>query len=283
MHRSFPEKSGQAVRPEDSSGWHTNNVNKPGKITIYDKKSNAELIGVKFSGKILEFHYGNILDNITELLYEEQSLIIYKDFNFDGVKDFALQDGFNGNYSSATYRIFLANKGQFILNKDFTELSQYNFGMFEVDYEKKILKTFIKDGCCWHEYSEYIVENNVPEVAAIITEDATKDDEYVYITEKRLVDGKWITKERKELIKDYYKEDEWRIKNGSRIQELIFYRFNSVQNGNKIFIFPQYIMVSRRLRSERSRDHYLIYQKMKNSLWYCDYFFFLFSSWTSWP
>jgi hypothetical protein len=124
------------------------------------------------------------------------------------VKDFALQDGFNGNYSSATYRIFLANKGQFILNKDFTELSQYNFGMFEVDYEKKILKTFIKDGCCWHEYSEYIVENNVPEVAAIITEDATKDDEYVYITEKRLVDGKWITKERKELIKDYYKEDE---------------------------------------------------------------------------
>ena len=186
----------------------TNNIDKPGKITIYDKKSNAELIGVKFSGKILEFHYGNILDNITELLYEEQSLIIYKDFNFDGVKDFALQDGFKGNYSSATYRIFLANKGQFILNKDFTELSQYNFGMFEVDYEKKILKTFIKDGCCWHEYSEYIVENNVPEVAAIITEDATKDDEYVYITEKRLVDGKWITKERKELIKDYYKEDE---------------------------------------------------------------------------
>ena len=182
----------------------TNNIDKPWKITIYDKKSNAELIGVTFSGRILESHYGNILDNITELLYEEQSLIIYKDFNFDGVNDFAVLYGFESGYSTGSYKVYLAEDGKFVLNEEFTKLASENLGMFQVDKEKKIIRTEIKDGCCWREYSEYTVENNLPKLVTVITEDETKESDYIYITEKRLVDGKWITKERKELIKDYY-------------------------------------------------------------------------------
>ena len=186
----------------------TNDYDKPGVITVYDKKSNAKLIGVEFKGIILELHYGKILCNNSEMPYIKQSFIIYQDFNFDGVKDFALLDGFNGCYSLPSYQVFLANNGQFVLNKDFTDLAQNNCGMFAVNYEKKTIKTFKKDGDCWIEYSEYIIENNVPKLISVITEDLATDDAYVYITTQKLVGEKWKKTRRRIKIEDYYKEKE---------------------------------------------------------------------------
>lgn len=43
--------------------------------------------------------------------------------------------------------------------------------MFQVDYTEKKISTMTKSGCCWHEFSEFIVENNKPKAVRIITKE----------------------------------------------------------------------------------------------------------------
>jgi len=185
---------------------NSNNTENPGWIAIYDNNSNEELIRVESEGINLDLNDEKTIENNNILPYNEQSLIIYEDFNFDGVEDFAIQDSHHGGYGSPTYRIYISEDNKFVYNEKFTELGQDYLGMFNVDHEKKIISTMQKSGCCYHEYSDFIVENNVPKVISIITEDATKEDEYVYITTEKYIDGNWTTTTRKEKIKDYYKE-----------------------------------------------------------------------------
>src|SRR5262245_33092173 len=90
---------------------------KKGWIAIYDKRTNKELIKV-FSDKIsLDLHEGKIKANILELPYGEQSLIIYDDFNFDEIKDFAIRDEQISCYGGPSFNVFLFQNGGFILNQ----------------------------------------------------------------------------------------------------------------------------------------------------------------------
>ena len=148
-----------------SKGW----------IGIFEKKTNRQLIKV-----VLEEISNNDTDedgkqkaNVKELPYGEQSHIIYDDFNFDGVKDFAIMDGQNSCYGGPSFQIYLAGKGknQFVLNPDFTRLAQDYCGMFDIDSEKKIISTVVKSGCCWHEFSEFIVIGNKPRAIKIVEEE----------------------------------------------------------------------------------------------------------------
>ena len=80
------------------------------------------------------------------------------------------------------------------MSEPFSELGQ-KLGMFEVDKQKKVLRTFDKSGCCWHVTEEYSVVNNRPVKVFVEEEDATIPDETkVKITTKMLVNGKWQTK-----------------------------------------------------------------------------------------
>jgi len=45
--------------------------------------------------------------------------------------------------------------------------------MFEVDPKGKRIHTMTKSGCCWHQVSEYIVENNNPKAISIVEDDQT--------------------------------------------------------------------------------------------------------------
>ena len=184
----------------------TSDFFKIGWISIYDKKSNSELIKVESEAIVLEMQNGKLKVNANEFPYGEEDVIIYDDFNFDGVKDFAISDSHSGGYGMPTYKIYLSEGNKFVYNEKFTELGQDYLGMFYVDHEKKIIHTEQKSGCCYHEDSEFIVEKNAPKLILLVIEDATKGDDYVYVTTKKLVDGKWIKTEKKEKIKDYYKE-----------------------------------------------------------------------------
>lgn len=150
-----------------SKGW----------VAIYQKKTNKQLIKVnadELTGE--ETEEGKIKANVKELPYGEQSAIIYDDFNFDGIKDFAIMDGQNSCYHGPSFQIYLAGKakGVFVLSPSFTKLAQEYCGMFEFDKETKTLSTMTKDGCCWHQFSEYIVANNVPKAVKIVEDDAMK-------------------------------------------------------------------------------------------------------------
>ena len=71
-----------------SKGW----------VAIYERKTNKEIIKVVSDELALSLHHGKVIANIAELPYGEQSLIMYDDFNFDGKKDFAIEDGQNSCY-----------------------------------------------------------------------------------------------------------------------------------------------------------------------------------------
>ncbi len=149
----------------------------PGWVAIYEKKTNRQLIKVTSEELVSNTdEEGEIKVNVKELPYGEQSVIIYEDFNFDSVKDFAIMDGQNSCYHGPSFSIYLGGKikNRFVLSKAFTRLAQEYCGMFQVDAATKTISTMTKSGCCWHQYSEFIVVNNLPKAVKIVEEDAQK-------------------------------------------------------------------------------------------------------------
>lgn len=146
----------------------TTEVFSEGWVAIYEKESGKQLIKVDSEELNFELYNGKLLANINEIPYGEQSTIMYEDYNFDGKKDFAIMDGQNSCYHGPSFQIFLATENGFEYSEDFTRLAQDYCGMFEIDPENKTINTMTKSGCCWHEYSEFIVENNKPKVVKIV-------------------------------------------------------------------------------------------------------------------
>lgn len=147
-----------------SAGW----------VEVFDCSTKKKLIHVDADELSFDLHDGEIKANIAEIPYGEYSVLLYEDYNFDGIKDFAIMDGFNSCYGGPSFQIFLASGKDFVYNDDFTELAQNNCGMFVVDAKNKVISTMTKSGCCWHQYSDYIVENNHPKLISTHTEDCQR-------------------------------------------------------------------------------------------------------------
>ena len=133
----------------------------------------------------------------TKLMYDYQSVVFLEDYNFDGAEDLAIRDGNNSGYGGPSYQIYLFSpRGKkFVHNQSFTDLAQNeSLGMFEVDKKKKVLRTFSKSGCCWHQTKEFSVVGNRLKKVFEETEDATiPDEKRVRITTGKLVKGRWRT------------------------------------------------------------------------------------------
>lgn len=142
----------------------------PGWIAIFDKKTKRQLIKVRSDELSFNLEDGKIVSNVKELPYGEQSLIMFEDYNFDGVKDLALMDGQKSCYHGPSYRIYLGGRTGFTFSPAFTRLAQEYCGMFSVDEKAKKINTITKSGCCWHQYSDFVVENNRPVAVRILDE-----------------------------------------------------------------------------------------------------------------
>ena len=170
----------------------TTEVFSKGWVAIFDKKSKKQLIKINSEELSFELHKGKVIANIQELLYGEQSQILYQDYNFDGIKDFAIMDGHNSCYRGPSFQIFLATDKGFKHNTDFTELAQGYCGMFDIDYKTKTIRTMTKSGCCWHQYSEFKVKNNNPYPTKIVEEGMSFSQITWDIEEQNLVNGKMV-------------------------------------------------------------------------------------------
>lgn len=133
----------------------------------------------------------------TKMLYDSQSVVFLEDYNFDGTPDLAIRDGNNGGYGGPSYQIYLFSPRtkKFVHNSALTHLNQDGYlGAMEVDKKKKVLRTFSKDGCCWHQTEEFAVVNNRSKKVFEETEDATAAvGAKVKITTKKFVKGRWRT------------------------------------------------------------------------------------------
>lgn len=141
-------------------------------------------------------------------MYDEQSVLHFEDFNFDGQKDLALNDGNFGGYGGPSYQVYLfsKSKNKFVHSKSFTNLSQgAGLGMFEVNSKQKMLYVDSKSGCCWHQKEGYKVIKNLPVKVYEQTRDASFNEanpDKVKVTTKRLIKGKWQTKIEYEKMED---------------------------------------------------------------------------------
>lgn len=139
-------------------------VFRPGIIRVYDKQGDVPLIQVSSEELVLDQQPGSeeVRANIHELPYGEQSVVVYQDFNLDGIKDLALMDGQFSCYHGPSYQVFLGTADGLRHSASFTELAQQYCGLFSVDEKAREINVFTKDGCCWHESSTYTLENGEP-------------------------------------------------------------------------------------------------------------------------
>ena len=142
----------------------TDETFRPGVINVYGKDSDKPLIRVQSDELVLDTDAktGKVKANVQELPYGEQSVLIYKDFNFDGIKDLALMDGQNSCYHGPSFQVFLGTAIGFKHSDSFTQLAQSNCGMFGVDEKKREISTMTKSGCCWHQMATYSIRNGEP-------------------------------------------------------------------------------------------------------------------------
>lgn len=172
-----------------------NEVFSPGWIAIFDKKTKKELIKVTSEELTSSMRGEKMVSNIKELPYGEQSSIMYEDYNFDGKKDLAIMDGQNSCYHGPSFRVYLATTRGFKFSSDFTQLAQEYCGMFGVDQKAKTISTMTKSGCCWHQYSEYIVQNNKPLAIKVVEEGRSADGLTWDISEQKRINGKMVSSE----------------------------------------------------------------------------------------
>lgn len=141
-------------------------------------------------------------------LYNEQSPLIFDDFNFDGTEDMAIRSGNESSYGGPSYDVYVFNitQKQLVLSEELTVLAHENLGMFNTDSERKRLITYSKSGCCWHLTTEYSV---LPQRGLFkvyeLEEDAT-GGEKVKVTRKEFIDDKWTTHIKTYPINEYYKD-----------------------------------------------------------------------------
>ena len=179
-----------------------------GIVKLIDKKTN-QLFQTFESDDLSLFLDKNQKPTVNVIqLYNEQSPLIFDDFNFDGSEDLAIRNGNQSGYGGPSYDIYVyhSTKKQFVPSDELTSLAYENLGMFQTDSKRKRLITYAKSGCCWHITTEYaVIPKKGLQKVYEFEEDATGGESVKVIT-RNLVKGKWQTKTKTYKIKDYYKE-----------------------------------------------------------------------------
>ncbi len=169
-------------------------------------KSKTKKLVLSTMAFLTEYDFEKLVSNIVQLPYGEQSIVIFDDFNFDGNKDLALKNGNYSCYGGPSFIVWLSVKGNFVQNKELTELAHENCGFFNVDKENKQLHTMTKSGCCWHKFSHYKFQGG----KLILFKSVEESFESIFavqkITERK--NGKMLTVTKRFLPENTFKDDD---------------------------------------------------------------------------
>jgi len=199
----------------------TADVFKAGTVKVFDRATKKELMHTTSDELTFDLHEGQMKANIMEAPYGEQSLIIYEDFNFDGVKDFALMDGQNSCYHGPSFQIWLAQGVGFKHSDAFTRLAQEYCGMFVVNQKDKVLETMTKSGCCWHQFSRFKVENG--QLKTLSVEESSLSNTEPFFEE--VSQQTWVNGKEEQTLKQYISEAD------------TLFSFTLAKNGKQVVLF----------------------------------------------
>ncbi|WP_426204434.1 XAC2610-related protein [Pseudomonas sp. TWP3-1] len=178
----------------------------PAQITVRDKASREVLQRID-SADVSELL--PVGEPVQALRCDEQKLVVFADFNFDGQQDLAVRNGNDGGYAAASYDIYLSDESSpvLVLNKGLSALTREpQLGLLEVDSTAKQLLTRSKSGCCWRQKAAWQMQGDTPQKVAETIEVAQAPSEahqlmpvgYTDITDRVLQDGKWVEQRRLE-------------------------------------------------------------------------------------
>lgn len=202
-------------------------------IRIIDKKTNSEALKAYTNGfpYYLLNEEDEAVPNIKELPYGSQSVLIYEDYNFDGIPDFAIMNGYNSCYGGPSFDIYLVDKSRKLhYSKGFSVLSNNYCGMFQINDENQTIHTMTKSGCCWHQFSEFKVIDNEPKVIKIIEEAYLSNNNFIEVTEINYKDGKELSE-----TKNYFPMEE--------MSSEIIFSFELEKSAKRLVIYQTYKML----------------------------------------
>ncbi|WP_322092497.1 lysozyme inhibitor LprI family protein [Paraburkholderia bannensis] len=170
----------------------------PAQLLIYGKRQSKLLQTINLPNVIATLPKGGGSPLVNSArLYDDQGVLNVGDFNFDGEEDFGIQTGNEGSYGGPSYDVYLFDpkSGRFVYNDPMTGLIQQTLGFFDVDEKHKLLHTYAKSGCCYHESTSYRVDHNVPVAVERHIEDAViTGGDKMKVTDEKLINGKWRSK-----------------------------------------------------------------------------------------
>lgn len=181
-----------------------------GQVSIYRKGSKRPFQILKLRNVEVDTEqlaYNREIDQRPRQLYDDEYSFIFDDFNFDSREDLAICNGRNGGYGGPSYNVYLynPNSNRFVENVSLSNLTEGGYlGLFSVESKKKQLVAHSKSGCCYHETEVYRVVQNKPVLVEKTTEKASGTDDGGYdvvTTTRKLVNGKWIKRVKKERVK----------------------------------------------------------------------------------
>lgn len=162
--------------------------------TVYLMKKNQKQVFQTF--EMPEMYLRLTLDkvpggNFLELKRDQISGIGFVDYNFDGILDLALSNGYNRPYGGISEDVFLFDrrKNRFVKHEGLSEIETENV-YSTIDKKRKFIETMTKSGCCWHQTTRYRMVNNELVKFYVQTEEWT-DSDNAEITTERLVGKRW--------------------------------------------------------------------------------------------
>ena len=174
-----------------------------GQIAIFDADTNDEIVSVMSQALSFSFDESIDLTSGVKGLYDEQNgSIISQDFNFDGKKDIARMAGRLSCYGGPSFQVYLELNNTLKHSPEFTRLAQEYCGMFSVDEKTKTISTATKSGCCWHQFSDFKIENNIPVAIKIIERRVGAEGITLNYVEKTRVGNELIEKKYSSLLEN---------------------------------------------------------------------------------
>lgn len=222
-------------------------------LKIIDNKTKKTL--VNDTVYLDEYDFEDTSSNIRELPYGHQSIIIFDDFNFDDKKDIAIKYGNQSCYGGPSYNVYLSNNQGFKYSEAFSELAQNYCGFFSIDEEKKEIYTVTKSGCCWHQFSAFVVKNGKPFLINQLEEEYNGN--HVINTIKKWDGTKYITTTEKTI--------------GDEEFETAIFRYQ-MENGKYLVLYLggnqrlYYYFLDKNMNLELEYEDTFFYSKSSNSI-----------------
>jgi len=114
----------------------------------------------------------------------------FADYNFDGVLDLTLSNGYNRPYGGISNDVFLFDrkKNKFVKHEALSEIETENVSV-EINKKQRIIEAMTKSGCCFHKTARYRMVNNRLVKFYVQTEEWVESG--AEITTERLVGKRW--------------------------------------------------------------------------------------------